>query len=167
MKNVLLAGATGVLGTEILKLLHRADYRVRALVRHPEQEAAVRVLLRRGVRGRRHRPGGNPRGLSGHRHVLTTIGKSVSLFTNSTASFTDIDYQANLNLLKEAQAAGVNRFVYISIFGSETSPKLRVGWSQERFARQLMQSGLNHTIMKPVGFFSGLHDLVIMAKGAS
>ncbi|MGB3776757.1 MAG: SDR family oxidoreductase [Tunicatimonas sp.] len=164
MKKILLAGATGVLGTEILKLLHPTNYRVRALVRHPEQQATVQPFCaevfvgdatdREAIRG----------ACQGIDIVLTTIGKSVSLFTNSAASFHDVDYQANLNLLHEAQAAGVSRFVYISIFGSETSPKLRVGWSQELFARQLMQSGLNHTIVKPVGFFSGLHDLIIMGK---
>ena len=164
MKNVLLAGATGVLGTEILKLLRRTDYQVRALVRHPEQEAIVRPYCDTIFVGDATDPSALRGACQDIDVVLTTIGKSVSLFTNNAASFMDIDYQANLNLLHEAQGAGVSRFVYISICGSETSPKLRVGWSQELFARQLMQSGLDYTIIKPVGFFSGLHDLVIMAN---
>lgn len=164
MKNVLLAGATGVLGTEILKLLHPTDYHVRALIRHPEQEAIVRAYCDEVFVGDATDPVAIRGACQEIDIVLTTVGKSISLFTNSAASFHDINYQANLNLLNEAQAAGVSRFVYISIFGSETSPKLRVGWVQELFARQLMQSGLNHTIIKPVGFFSGLHDLIIMGK---
>ena len=164
MKNVLLAGATGVLGTKILKLLRRTDYQVRALVCHPEQETTVRAHCAEVFVGDATDPSSLHGACQGIDIVLTTIGKSISLFTNSAASFMDIDYQANLNLLNEAQAAGVRRLVYISIFGSETSPKLRVGWAQELFARQLMQSELDHTIIKPVGFFSGLHDLVIMGK---
>lgn len=164
MKNVLLAGATGVLGTEILKLLHRADYQVRALVRRADQEAIVRPHCVEVFVGDATDPSSLRGACQGIDIVLTTIGKSVSLFTNGAASFHNIDYQANLNLLNEARAAGVRRFMYVSIFGSETSPKLRVGWSQELFARQLMQSRLNYTIIKPVGFFSGLHDLIIMGK---
>ncbi len=162
MKKILLAGATGVLGTEILKLLHRAGYQVRALVRHPEQEVTVCPYCYEVFVGDATDLSSLRGACQGIDIVLTTIGKSISLFTNSAASFHDIDYQSNLNLLNEARAAGVHRFVYVSIFGSETSPKLRVGWSQELFARQLMQSGLSHTIIKPVGFFSGLHDLIIM-----
>lgn len=164
MKNVLLAGATGVLGTELLKLLHYTNHHIRVLVRHPEQEATVRSYCDEVLVG----DATDPEAIRGVCQeidiVVTTIGKSVSLFTNCEASFNDIDHQANLNLLNEAQAAGVSRFIYVSIFGSETSPKLRVGWAQELFARQLMQSGLNYTIIKPVGFFSGLHDLIIMGK---
>ncbi len=164
MKNVLLAGTTGVLGTEIMKLLYATDYRIRALIRRADQEAAVRPYCDEVFVGDATNPVSLRGACQGIDIVLTTIGKSVSLFTNSAASFHDIDYQANLNLLNEAQAAWVGRFVYISIFGSETSPKLRVGWSQELFARQLIRSGLNRAIVKPVGFFSGLHDLVIMGN---
>jgi len=58
----------------------------------------------------------------------------------------------------------VKHFVYVSIFGSETSPKLRQGWAQEMFSQELMKSKLSYTIIKPVGLFSGLHDLIIMGK---
>lgn len=153
-----------MLGTEILKLLAPTDYRVRALVRRPAQEATVRPYCEEVFVGDATDRAAIRGACQGIDIVLTTIGKSVSLFTNNAPSFHDIDYQANLNLLTEARGAGVKRFIYISIFGSETSPKLRVGWAQELFARQLTQSGLNHTIIKPVGFFSGLHDLVIMGK---
>ena len=35
---------------------------------------------------------------------------------------------------------------------------------QEEFSQALIHSGLSYTIIKPVGLFSGLHDLVTMAK---
>ena len=164
MKKVLLAGATGVLGLEILKMLHRKDYYVRALIHDPDKEEMARPYCDEVFVG----DATDPTSIAGACQeidiVLSTVGKSVSLFTNSPASFYDIDYQANVNLLDEARGAGVTRFVFVSIFGSETSSKLRVGWSQELFARQLMQAGLRYTIIKPVGTFSGLHDLMIMGK---
>jgi nucleoside-diphosphate-sugar epimerase len=43
-------------------------------------------------------------------------------------SYIDVDYQANLNLLNEAQKSGVSKFVYVSVLNGE---KLRLNLSQE------------------------------------
>ena len=162
--RILVAGASGVLGLEILKLLSSQDYEVYALIRDPRQEATVAPYCR-GIRGADVTDRLSLQGVcEGVDIVVSAIGKSVSLFTNSPDTFQDTDYQGNRNLLEEAQAAGVTRFVYVSIFGSETSPRLRVGWAHELFTQQLMQSGMSHTVIKPVGMFSGLHDLIIMGQ---
>ena len=164
MKRILLAGATGALGIEILKQLHQQGYFVRALIRRPDQEGVVRPYCDEVFTGEATDRSSLVGACQGIDIVLSAIGKSVSLFTNEPASFHTIDYQANATLLSEALAAGVTRFVYVSIFGSETSPRLRVGWSHELFARKLQQTSLNYTIIKPVGLFSGLHDLIIMGE---
>lgn len=164
MKRVLLAGASGVLGMEILKILHQKGYVLRVLIRDTTKERLVRPYCDEVFVGDAADPSALKGVCQGIDIVLSTVGKSVSLFTNSPASFFDIDHRANANLLAEAQSAGVTRFLYISIFGSETSPKLRTGWSQELFSQELMKSGLHYTIVKPVGLFSGLHDLIIMGK---
>ncbi len=165
MKKILVAGASGVLGLEVLKLLHhQPDYWVRGQIRDEEKRAEVQpycdeVVLADVTQAEQ---------LSGLCDnidiVFSTIGMSISLFTVEPGNFIEVDFKGNLNLLEEAQKAGVPRFVYTSIFGSETSPKLVQGWSQEMFAQNLMHSKLSHTIIKPVGMFSGLNDLVVMAK---
>lgn len=164
MKKVLLAGATGALGIELLKLLHQQNYEIRALVRNLGKAEQVRPYCSEvwiGDATDRSAIAGACQGID---IVVSAMGKSISLFTNSAASFHDVDFQANANLLDEAIASGVGRFVYVSIFGSETSPKLRVGWSHEMFAQKLMQTPLSYTILKPVGIFTGLHDLIIMGR---
>ena len=164
MKRVLLAGATGALGIEVLKCLHQQDYYVRTLIRSPDKEETVRPYCDDVFIGDATDRSSLATACRGIDIVLSTIGKSVSLFTNEPATFYEIDYRANVNLLNEALAAGVPRFVYVSIFGSETSPGLRVGWSHELFAQKLQQTTLSYTILKPVGLFSGLHDLIILGK---
>ena len=164
MKRVLLAGATGALGTELLQRLHHSDYYVRTLLRDPDKESWVRPYCDEVFIGDATNPSAIAGACQSMDIVVSTLGKSVSLFTNSPASFYDIDYHANAHLLDDALAAGVRRFVYVSIFGSETSPRLRVGWAHELFAQKLMQAPLSYTIIKPVGMFTGLHDLIIMGK---
>ena len=161
-QRVAVAGASGVLGQELIRILHLQNYWVRSILRDSEKQDKVAPysddIWRADVR--------HPEEIAGCFRdidiVVTTVGKSVSIFTHEPPSFWEVDYQANMNLLREAQQAGVKHFLYVSIFGSETSPKLRQGWSQEVFSQKLINSGIPYTIIKPVGLFSGLHDLIIM-----
>jgi uncharacterized protein YbjT (DUF2867 family) len=163
-QRIAVAGASGILGQELIRLLHQQNYWVRSILRDSDKRARVE-------------PYSNEVWLADVCHpeeitgcfrdidiVITTVGKSVSIFTHESADFWNIDYQANVNLLREAQRAGVKHFMYVSIFGSEISPKLRQGWTQEMFSQKLMESGISYAIIKPVGIFSGLHDLVIMGQ---
>jgi len=164
MKKVLVAGASGVLGREIVKLLHDSSYWVKGLVRNPAKQAQVAPYCQEVVIANALQPAELSGSCDGVDIVLSTIGKSVSLFTPERHSFLEIDFRANLHLLEEARRAGVSRFVYVGIFGSETSPRLRQGWAQEMFSQNLLHTPLSRTVIKPVGLFSGLNDLIIMGK---
>ncbi|MGB5928647.1 MAG: SDR family oxidoreductase [Cyclobacteriaceae bacterium] len=162
MNKVLVAGASGALGRELVRLLHERDIAHCAQIRNPQKRHLLTDYCR-DIRMADVTRKDTVRGVcEGVHTVINTIGKSVSLFTNDPNSFYDIDYYGNLNLLREAKRAGVKRFIYISILGSETSPHLNQGWAQELFSRELMASGLEYMIVKPTGLFSGLHDLLIM-----
>ncbi len=164
MKKILITGASGVLGLEILKLLSPQDYFIRALIRDPAKKEQVAPYCQEVFIGDATDPASIRSVCEDIEIVVSTLGKSVSLFTHEWHSFYQVDYQGNHNLLKEALASGVQRFVYTSIFASEASDQLPVGWSQELFSRELKQSGFSYTIIKPVGTFSGLHDLLIMGR---
>ncbi|MFP4097075.1 MAG: NAD(P)H-binding protein [Cyclobacteriaceae bacterium] len=164
MKKVLVAGASGVLGREILRQLKKLSFTVRGQIYSADKKAEIARLCDEVVVADLTRPQ-DLRGIcEGVDIVLSTVGKSVSLFTNSPLTFMDLDFRGNLNLLEEARRAGVKRFVYVSIFGSETSPRLRQGWAQEMFAQNVMHYFPSCTIIKTVGTFSGLNDLLIMGK---
>lgn len=163
-KRIAVAGASGVLGKELIQLLSEQSYWVRSIIRNPEKREEVSPYSQEVWVADATQPDQLTGCLEGIDIVISTIGKSVSLFTSEAPTFYDLDFQANLHLLREAKQSGVPRFVYVSIYGSETSPRLRQGWMQEEFSRELMRSGLSFTIIKPVGLFSGLHDLIIMAR---
>ena len=109
--KVVLAGAFGKLGSDILRALCASEHEIvaaDAVMRIPEDVdqsrfTAVQIDVT------------NPETLKGLCDgadvVLTTVG-----LTGASTKFNnyDIDYNGNLNLLREAQAAGVPHFAYIS-----------------------------------------------------
>ena len=163
-KRIAIVGASGVLGQELLSLSSQFSYAIRSIIRNEDKKHLVEPLSQDVWIGDANHPEELTGCFEGIDTVISTVGKSISLFVREPQTFAEIDYQANLNLLQEAQRAGVKHFMYVSIFASETSPKLRQGWMQEKFSQELIRSGLPYTIIKPVGLFSGLNDLVTMGK---
>ncbi|WZL89331.1 NAD(P)H-binding protein [Salinimicrobium sp. 3283s] len=164
-EKILLAGASGALGLEVLKLLHQQGKDVRALV-HSE-DGAEEVSPYTNDIWKADASEGNEviRDITKDVSiVISTLGKSVSLFTNRGKSFVENDFYANSNILDDALKNGVKRFIYVSIKGAEKALEYEVAKSHKMFEDALEASGLDHTIIRPVGFYSGLHDLAIMAK---
>lgn len=161
----MLAGASGALGFEVLKLLHQDDIPVRALVHSadsvgkvsPYTDDIVRVDASQGTAIL----DGVTEGIS---IFISTLGKSVSLFTSKGSTFLETDFYANSNILDNALKDGVKRVVYVSIKGAEQRLEYEIAKSHKMFEEAIQASGLDYTIIRPVGFFSGLHDLAIMAK---
>ena len=137
--KVVLAGAFGNLGSEILKELVKAGH-----------EIVAADLSEKDVPGCEGRytfariDATDPATLKGLCDgadvVITTMG-----LTTSSTRFTsyDIDLNGNLNLLNEAKAAGVSRFNYISVIacdepGAEKVPMLH--------AKKLMEDELKKPI---------------------
>jgi len=164
MKKILVAGASGVLGLHIVQQLQNTEYELIGQAHSADKEASVALYCDEVQVVDLTNPTEVEGICKGVDIVLSTVGKSVSLFTNDPRSFIDIDFHANLNLLEEARRAGVRRFIYVSIFGSETSPRLRQGWAQEMFTQNVLHYFSDCTVIKPVGMFSGLNDLLIMGQ---
>ena len=149
--KVVLAGAFGNLGAEILKSLVGAGHDV---VAADLREAAIEGLD--GKYTFKAIDATNPetmKGLcEGADAVITTVGLT-GASTKVTAY--DIDYQGNLNLLNEAKASGVKKFVYISVIscdepGAEKVPMLHAKY---RFENELKASGIEYVIHRPTGYF--------------
>lgn len=164
-ERVLVAGASGALGLEVLKLLYERNMQLRGLVFTKdgaenvspytsdiwEADASKEKLEIQDI----------TKDVS---TVISALGKSVSLFTNRGNSFLENDFYANNNLLDDALRNEVKRFVYVSIKGVEEAPEYEIPKAHKMFEDALESSGIDYTIIRPVGFFSGLHDLAIMAK---
>lgn len=164
MKKVLLAGASGSLGMEVAKKLAHSFTPFRALV-NSENSAEQLLAYTQDIW---IADAQNPDELNGMcegvSHIFSSLGKSVSLFTGGEGDYEEIDYQCNKNILEEAEKAGVERFVYCSILGSNPDNKLHLAQVHYKVQELLQQSPLSYTVVKPTGFFAGLHDLVIFGK---
>jgi uncharacterized protein YbjT (DUF2867 family) len=79
-------------------------------------------------------------------------------------TFDDVDYRGNRNLLEAAKRAGVQKFVYVSVFGGPRLRHLAIVDAHERFVEELSASGLSYAILRPTGFFSDMGAYFEMAK---
>lgn len=147
--KVVLAGAFGKLGSDIL----------RALVRDGHDVLAVDMVLREldGIEGSYEkkqvdvtRPEQLKGLCDGADAVITTVG-----LTRTSAEVTnyDIDYQGNLNLLNEARRAGVKKFAYVSVLKADKAPKVPMLHAKYLLEETLKASGIDYVIFRPTGYF--------------
>lgn len=161
MKNVLLAGSTGYLGGYIAKELHERGDCVRALVRDRARLVLKGIDIGDAVEAELTRP----ETLSGCCEQIDAVVSTVGI-TRQKDGFTymDVDYQANMNLLHEALASGVKKFVYVSVLNGESLRHLKICEAKERFVDGLKESGMDYCIIRPNGFFSDMTAYYQMAK---
>ena len=163
--KVLVAGASGSLGMELLKLLKEKNIETRALVHSSDGMEGVLKYTDDVFAADASEGSQEVREVTAGIHtVISAMGKSVSLFSNDDNSFMENDFYGNNNLLQDALKHKVQRFLYVSIKGADTGVEYEIAKAHKRFEEALQASGIDHTIIRPVGFFSGLNDLAIMAK---
>ena len=149
--KIVLAGAFGNLGAEILKNLCKAGHEVIAadLKEGSIAELSGKYSFKAIDATNRDTLAGLCDGADA---VISTVG-----LTGASTKFTayDIDLNGNINLLNEAKAAGVKKFVYISVIscdepGAEKVPMLHAKYV---FENELKNSGMDYVIHRPTGYF--------------
>lgn len=152
--KVVLAGAYGKLGSEILKSLLKAGHNVVAadMIEGNIEgvDKASFAFKKLDVTDKNALKGI----CDGADAVITTVGLTK---TSATLTNYDIDYNGNLNLLNEAKAAGVKNFVYISVIKADKAPDVPMLHAKYLFEEELKKSGLTYVIHRPTGYF---YDIV-------
>ncbi len=145
--KVFLAGAFGHLGSDILKSLVEAGHEVTAadMVIH-DTDFKGYTSLQMDMTDKEKVKGC----LEGIEVVITTVGLTKA---SPTVTAFDIDYGANLNLLEEAQRAGVKNFAYVSVLHAEKGKNIPMLEAKVMFEKKLKESGLTYTIFRPCGYF--------------
>jgi uncharacterized protein YbjT (DUF2867 family) len=162
MERVLVAGASGQLGRHVVEELRGRGYRVRALSRTPARLAA---RADEAVRGDLLDPASLAAACEGVDLVFSCAGASMDLndVTDRRGPL-QVDWGGNRNLLAAAKSAGVRRFAYVSVHGGRELRHLEYTGAHERFVDELAGSGLDHTIIRPTGFFSFFGEVLKMAR---
>ena len=70
-----------------------------------------------------------------------------------------VDYQANSDILKAAQTHGVRHFILVSAICVQ-KPKLAFQHAKLAFEKELIESGLTYSIVRPTAFFKSLSGQV-------
>jgi uncharacterized protein YbjT (DUF2867 family) len=159
--HVFVAGATGYLGGYVVSELARRGYRVDGLSRSP---AGAEQLVGRGARPVLAEAT-DVSSLDGHFDDVDVVVSCLGITRQKDGmSYEDVDYQANINLLRAAEQAGVQRFVYVSVFrGDELARTAMVG-AKEKFVNALRASPIQSLVVRPTGFFSDMEEIFQMAR---
>lgn len=161
MNRVLVAGATGYLGRYVAREFKARDYFVRALARSPEKLDSLGDSLDEIVQAEVTRP----ETLEGVCDGMDAVFSSVGITKQKDGlTFKDVDFQGNLNLLEVAQRAGVEKFIYVSVFGGGGLLHLDIVKAHEDFVDALKESGMAYAVIRPTGFFSDMEEYLKMAN---
>jgi uncharacterized protein YbjT (DUF2867 family) len=143
MKPVIVFGATGHAGRAVVKELLQKGYSVSAVVRNIQRAKQLLPLSVNLIEADVCKPE-NLKGIcNDYDVVISTLGKSVSINDKSKASFRDVDFTANSNILAEAVQSNVQQFIYVSALHAEKYPQLEYFRVHHEFSELLRMSGLN------------------------
>jgi uncharacterized protein YbjT (DUF2867 family) len=152
MAMYLVTGATGDLGRRIVRQLRERDLPVRAFVRLTSRYSE---LENRGAEifiGDLKRERDIEKACRGVRYIITAHG--------SGGDAQALEYRANVELIDQAKAQGVEHFVFTSVLGTdrgyEDSPVFK---AKREVEKVLSNSGLNYTILQPSALASSLLPL--------
>ena len=159
--RVLVAGATGYLGGNLVNQLKQEGYWVRALARRPEQAAALvaadEVFIGKVT---------DPDTLDGIADGIDTVFSTIGITRQRDGmSYDDVDFRGNLSLLHQAESAGVDRFLDVSVLhGREMRRRVRLADAKERFVDALTASPIRSIVIRPPGYFSDMTAFLDMAR---
>lgn len=161
-QRILIVGATGYLGLNLIDQLLLQNRNFKAVARSKlkllakgvadDQIVEAQVTERQTLRG-----------------VCDEVDVVISCLgitrQRDGLTYESVDYQANLNVLEEAERSGVSKFVYISAFNAQHYPNVRLLRAKEQFAQRLLASEqLTPYVIRPNGFFSDLEEIYEMAS---
>ncbi|WDE08595.1 SDR family oxidoreductase [Thalassomonas viridans] len=161
-ERILVAGSSGYLGAHIIRRLLSQQSDFVALARNKTKLVSLGLPDKQIIEAQVT----EPTSLTGICEGIDVVISCLGITRQSDGlSYMDVDYQANLNLLKEAEQSGVRKFIYISALNAQKFPGVRLLSAKERFVRRLLNSGkLAPCVIRPNGFFSDLEEIYKMAE---
>jgi len=161
MKKILVAGATGYLGGNVVRALKDRGFWIRALGRSeakldPIKEFADELFIGEVT---------DPDSLDGLCNGIDAVFSSVGITRQKDGlTYKDVDYKGNRNLLTIAEGSGVSKFVYVHVLNAEKLQHVAMIQAKQAFVDELEQSRLDSTVICPTGFFSDMEEFLSMAR---
>jgi len=148
--TVLVAGATGYLGSEICRQLISKNKKVKGLVRATSDSDKVAYLKQLGVEtieGDLKDKNSLENALHGVSAIISTVSSTLS--RQEGDSIQSVDDEGQNNLVDAAISAGVSQFVFVSFCALGECP---LQTAKRKVEKHLTESDLNYTILQPTYF---------------
>jgi NADH dehydrogenase len=142
---ILLTGATGVIGTALLRRLTDAGEPVRCLVRDPRRLRDQRVRVQIAL-GDLSNPASFRNALRG---VDTVVHLAASIRDQPRASIEELNGVSTLRLVRAAERAGARRFVFFSALDASLHSRTRFMRSKALAQQAVERSELETTVFAP------------------
>jgi len=161
MKKILVAGATGYLGRNVVKAFKNRGYWVRALGRSADKLEPIKKFADEIFIGEVT----DPASLDGLCDGIDVVFSSVGITRQKDGlTYQDVDYQGNRNLLTVAEGSDVSKFMYVHLLNAESLEHIALVQAKQAFVDELKRSSLDHKVICPTGFYSDMEEFLSMAR---
>ncbi len=162
--KVVLAGAGGSVGKEVLKKLSAKGADIRTYSLNPAKKKMLQEFTDDVRFGDASVPGNVKDLCKGADAVVSVLGGSVSPFSSERRSYFVTDRDSNLNILNDALRNNVSKFIYLSAHSGN-------GWENTAYikAHKAVEDALSGTSMQtfclqPTGIFSAFAEFLPVVK---
>src|SRR5215204_175984 len=154
---ILIAGGTGTLGTQVVRLLTARGLEVRILTRDPARAEHLRGGLVEIVSGDVQDARAVESALAGAKTVISAIQ---GFGGAAPAGPQAVDRQGNSNLIKAAKAGAAEHFILVSIQGAAPEHPMELFRTKYLAEQELKASGLTWTIIRPTAYMETWATLI-------